>query len=94
MQGCEDVDLSFTPATNLLPIRRTGLAVGASAAVRAAWLGFPALTFEPLDQVYERVAECRYDYRSDGGAFRAILDTNRSGFVTEYSGLWRIEGAG
>lgn len=94
VQGCEDVDLSFTPATNLLPIRRTGLAVGARAAVRAAWLGFPALTLEPLDQVYERVAECRYDYRSDGGAFRAILDTNRSGFVTEYSGLWRIEGAG
>jgi hypothetical protein len=94
VQGCEDVDLSFTPATNLLPIRRTGLAVGARAAVRAAWLGFPALTLEPLDQVYERVAERRYDYRSDGGAFRAILDTNRAGFVTDYSGLWRIEGAG
>jgi hypothetical protein len=35
VQGCEDVDLSFTPATNLLPIRRTGLAVGARATMKA-----------------------------------------------------------
>ena len=94
VQGCEDVDLSFTPATNLLPIRRTGLAVGARAAVRAAWLGFPALTLAPLRQTYERVAERRYVYQSDGGAFRAILDTHPAGFVTHYEGLWRCEGAG
>jgi uncharacterized protein len=94
VQGCEDVDLSFTPATNLLPIRRAALGVGGRAAVRAAWLVFPAVALEPLDQIYERVAERRYDYQSHGGAFRAILDTNAVGFVTEYSGLWRVEDAG
>ncbi len=94
VSGCEDVDLSFTPATNVLPIRRTALAVGTRAAVRAAWLRFPALTLEPLDQIYERVAENRYEYQSDGGAFRAMLETNLAGFVTHYEGLWRSEGAG
>ena len=30
IDGCEDVDLAFTPATNLLPVRRLALPVGAS----------------------------------------------------------------
>src|SRR5687768_6377728 len=46
VQGCDDIDLSFSPATNLLPIRRAQLAVGAQASVRAAWLRFPAVTLE------------------------------------------------
>ena len=33
LQGAFDVDLSFTPATNLLPIRRIRLAIGAKAPV-------------------------------------------------------------
>src|SRR3954463_2054699 len=34
--GCIDLDLSFTPATNLLPLRRLDLAVNQAAEVRAA----------------------------------------------------------
>src|SRR5262245_13826640 len=33
--GCVDLDLNFSPSTNLLPIRRLELAVGAEAPVRA-----------------------------------------------------------
>jgi hypothetical protein len=87
VQGCDDVDLSFSPVTNLLPIRRLNLAIGERAAVRAAWLSFPACTLEPLDQVYER------RYESNGGAFVAMLQVNALGFVTNYPGLWREEGA-
>src|SRR5581483_2562486 len=36
--GCIDIDLAFSPVTNLLPIRRLMLRVGDSADVRAAWL--------------------------------------------------------
>lgn len=91
VQGSDDVDLSFTPATNLLPIRRLGLDVGARAAVRAAWLRFPELTLEPLEQTYERQAQARYRYQS--GTFAATLDTDASGFVTHYAGLWQIDDA-
>src|ERR671938_1548414 len=52
VEGCVDVDLGFTPSTNLLPIRRLALALGQEAAVRAAWITFPALALEPLDQRY------------------------------------------
>ena len=94
LQGCDDVDLSFSPATNLLPIRRAQLAVGGRVSVRAAWLRFPALTLEPLDQTYERVSESRYRYESRGGSFVAMLETNAVGFITTYPGLWQVEQVG
>lgn len=40
--GRTDFDLNFSPSTNLLPIRRLGLAVGQEAQVQAAWLRFPS----------------------------------------------------
>jgi hypothetical protein len=94
LQGCDDIDLSFSPATNLLPLRRTRLGVGARVSVRAAWLRFPAVALESLDQTYERVSESRYRYESGGGSFVAMLETNTVGFVTHYPGLWQLEGAG
>jgi uncharacterized protein len=91
LQGCDDIDLSFSPATNLLPIRRTRMAVGARVSLCAAWLRFPALTLESLDQTYERVSESRYRYESGGGSFVVMLETNAVGFVTHYPGLWELE---
>ena len=91
VDGCVDVDLGFSPSTNLLPIRRHALRVGASAEVRAAWLPFPGLALEPLAQVYHREGDAAYRYESRGGAFVRVLDVDPSGFVTDYPGLWRAE---
>jgi len=91
--GCIDLDLNFSPSTNLLPIRRLGLAVGAESPVRAAWLRFPSFALEPLDQLYRRTGESSYRYESAGGTFVADLRVNAAGFVIEYPGLWQIEGA-
>jgi hypothetical protein len=88
-----DVDLSVTPATNTLPIRRLALDVGQRADVTAAWLRFPALTVEPLPQTYERLAPNLYRYTSDGGRFAALLETDDLGLVVRYEGGWeRVAG--
>ena len=67
--GALDIDLGFTPATNLLPIRRLALAVGERADVRTAWVRFPELRVEALDQTYAREAPrvFRYHATVDGG---------------------------
>jgi uncharacterized protein len=91
IRGCNDVDLGFSPVTNLLPIRRLALAVGAHALVRAAWVRFPELTVEVLEQSYVRVASDRYQYESAGGAFRRELTVDDFGAVIEYPGFWRAE---
>ena len=94
--GCVDLDLSFSPATNLLPIRRLALPVGQAASVRAAWLRFPECRLEPLEQRYHRVDTERYDYESGAGegAFRARLRVTPAGLVAEYAGLWVAEVSG
>jgi hypothetical protein len=91
VEGCIDIDLEFTPSTNLLPIRRLGLPVGEEATVTMAWLSFPSLNFELLPQVYRRERERTYRFESDGGAFVRLLEVNGAGFVTSYPGLWQAE---
>jgi hypothetical protein len=91
VEGCIDIDLGFSPSTNLLPIRRLALAVGDEAAIQAAWLPFPSLTFELLPQVYRRDGERTYRYESSSGAFVRMLDVNAAGFVIRYPGLWQAE---
>lgn len=90
VRGCVDVDLSWTPSTNTLPIRRLRLGMGApSGPVVAAWVRFPELAVEPLQQEYRRLAERRYEYSSSGGAFRAALDVDDEGVVVDYEGIWQ-----
>jgi hypothetical protein len=91
VEGCIDIDLNFSPSTNLLPIRRLQLAVGQKAPVRAAWLRFPSFALEPLEQVYRRLDEETYRYESAGGRFVRELPVNDAGFVTLYPGVWESE---
>jgi hypothetical protein len=93
VEGALDIDLGFTPATNLLPIRRLSLAVGDFADLRTAWVRFPELRVEALLQSYRREAPriFRYDALVDGERFRARLDTDEFGRVLLYEGLWEAE---
>ena len=93
LTGALDVDLGFTPATNILAIRRLSLARGATAPVRSVWLRFPELRIELLDQTYTREDDQRFRYHAsvDGAPFTAQLDTDRFGRVLHYSGLWEAE---
>lgn len=91
VEGCIDVDLNFSPSTNLLPIRRLGLAVGKRAEVSAAWLRFPSFTLERLNQTYTRIADRTYRYESAGGAFRADIEVDGEGLPVVYGDLWTAE---
>jgi len=89
--GCIDVDLNFSPSTNLLPIRRLQLEVGQEAEVQAAWLRFPSFELEPLAQRYRRLDETTYRYESAGGRFVTVLQVNAAGLVTRYPNFFETE---
>jgi hypothetical protein len=67
LRGCVDVDLSWSPSTNTLPIRRLNLAVGErSGNLNAAWVRFPEM--KP-----ERLQGGEHQRRSDeDGSLRAV----------------------
>ena len=88
LDGVVDIDLSVSPATNTLPIRRLALDIGESRAVDAAWVRFPELTLERLDQRYTRLDARRYRYESGGGSFSAEIEVDDHGVVARYSDLW------
>ncbi len=86
LDGCFDVDLGVSPATNTLPIRRLDPPVGRTVVTRVAWVRFPELTVQPDDQTYERLGERRWMFRSDD--FQAALEVDADGLVVRYSDLW------
>ncbi|MBW3569673.1 MAG: putative glycolipid-binding domain-containing protein [Gemmatimonadetes bacterium] len=90
--GCVDLDLNFSPSTNLLPIRRLGLEIGEEAAVSAAWLRFPSFELERLEQAYRRTGDLSYRYESAGRAFVRELQVNAAGLVTRYPDFWEAVG--
>ncbi len=90
---CQDIDFGFSPATNLLSIRRLKLEAGQNAVVRAAWVRFPEFTLEPLEQTYTRVDATTYRYESDNGRFKKDLRVSEDGFVLDYPGMWIAESA-
>jgi hypothetical protein len=85
-ESCRDVDLSFTPATNTLAIRRLGLEPGQSGEVRALWVIVPAFDLQVVDQVYERLDERAFRYRSPTAS--ALLAVDEHGIVLEYEDRW------
>jgi len=86
--GCIDVDISLSPSTNTLPIRRLALADGEGSDVVAAWIRFPDLVIERLPQRYVRTGANRYRYASDGGAFTADIEVDELGLVVRYPPAW------
>lgn len=91
LTGCIDLDLNFSPSTNLLPIRRLNLAEDRPVPVKAAWLRFPEFTLEPLEQMYTRLNRNTIRCESLGGKFTVELKVNLHGFVTLYPDLWTAE---
>jgi hypothetical protein len=91
LQDCVDLDLGFTPATNLLQLRRVTLAEGAAADVPAAWLDVAAGTLVRLAQRYERRSATTYWYESPRHDYTALLETTPAGFVRRYPELWEME---
>ncbi|MEI9420096.1 putative glycolipid-binding domain-containing protein [Mesorhizobium sp. Cs1299R1N1] len=86
--GLIDVDLGFTPASNLLAIRRFDLGIGATTPAPAAYLTFPRLELARLEQTYRRLDETRYAYAAPLFGYDEILGVSPHGFVVDYPGLW------
>jgi uncharacterized protein len=94
LDGCSDIDLGWTPATNTIPIRRLVLEGRKAATIRAAWLKWSELQFIATDQSYTKIHNAKWRYAS--GNFSAELLVDNQGVVHTYGDppIWREEGSG
>jgi hypothetical protein len=89
LAGCIDVDISATPFTNTLPIRRLGARLAERTGITVAYIKVPELGPRPMDQAYTRLADGRYLYESVGSGFQAALSVDADGVALDYPGLFR-----
>jgi len=93
LEGCRDVDISATPFTNTLPIRRLGLEPGESEELAVTYIRVPELLVGPERQRYGCL-----EAQADGGLYRfealpsgftAELPIDAEGLVIDYPRLFR-----
>lgn len=92
IDGCLDVDLTATPFTNTLPIRRLDLQPGESRDLRMLYVLVPEMEVRAAEQRYtclERDPARGGRYRYESGSFRADLPVDTDGLVIDYPGYWR-----
>lgn len=88
---CVDLDLGFTPATNLLQLRRLHLSPGEAADAPVAWLDLGSANLGELMQRYERRSEADYWYTARRFDYEGVLQVTPDGFVRHYPGMWEAE---
>jgi uncharacterized protein len=86
--ACLDIDISATPFTNSLPIRRLGLQPGQAEEICVLFIDVPTLEIEPADQRYTRLAGDAVRFESLGTDFVRELEVDADGLVVEYPGLF------
>jgi hypothetical protein len=89
LEGAIDIDISVTPFTNTLPIRRLGLKVGQAAEIVVAYIQLPSLEIIVDRQRYTRLEDSRYRYESVDSDFRRDIEVDDDGLVITYPGLFR-----
>jgi hypothetical protein len=90
LAGAIDIDISITPFTNTLPIRRLKLQAGQSAEILAVYLQLPAFSITTDRQRYTCLeAGRRYRYESVDSDFTRDVEVDEHGLVVTYPGLFR-----
>lgn len=91
--GFTDVDITLTPMTNTLPIRRLNLQVGEAREIKVVYFEAPSLAPKPTHQRYTCLEK-----REDGGVYRfealdtgftADLPVDADGLVLDYPELFK-----
>lgn len=88
--SCVDIDLGFTPATNMLAVRRLGLGIGEKADAPAAWLALPGMKLRVLPQTYLRSTAIEYDYEAPTVGYKGRLQVSSLGAIVRYPGMFEL----
>lgn len=90
LAGAIDIEISATPFTNTLPIRRLCLGPGQSEEILAVYIQLPDLTVATDRQRYTCLEPNRsYRYESLDSDFTREIEVDGHGLVVTYPGLFR-----
>jgi hypothetical protein len=86
--GCLDVDISLTPFTNTLPIKRLQLKRGDSSEIKVIYCDILSGNVSSVFQRYTCLSDTLYHYKNLSNAFEATIMIDESDFVVDYPALF------
>src|SRR5207248_2737406 len=93
LDGCIDIDITVTPFTNTLPIRRLNFTPGTSTEISVVYIELPQLQFAPARQRYTclntTASGSVYKYEGLETGFTAELQVDSDGLILNYPNLWK-----
>jgi uncharacterized protein len=88
--GCTEVDISLTPFTNSLPVNRLKMRKKESQIIDVVFVDVLEGKIKRVKQQYTKLSDRSYKFQNVPNDFEAILTTDRTGFVRNYPGLFKM----
>ncbi len=93
LTGSSEIDLSASPFTNTLPVRRLSLGVAQSAEIQVAYIAIPDLAISRVSQRYTLLERAQnyhvYRFEHLATGFTADIRVDPDGLVLFYPGLFQ-----
>lgn len=93
LEDCIDIDISVTPFTNTIPIRRLSLKAGESREIKVVYIDIYNFSLRPVNQRYtclESNADgYKYRYENLNNGFMEEFFIDKDGFVIDYPNLFK-----
>jgi uncharacterized protein len=89
LYGAIDIDITATPFTNTIPIRRLKLGNKQQAEILVVYVTIPELSFDIDRQRYTRVSKYIYLFEQINNNFTRKIKVDKDGLVVTYPGLFR-----
>lgn len=93
LKGCYDIDISVTPFTNTIPIRRMNLEKGESHKINVIYIDAINFMIRPVIQCYTYLSEKnnvhKYLYENLSSGFTSEIYVDDNGFIIEYPELYK-----
>lgn len=83
-KDCIDVDISVTPFTNTLLIKRLKLNTNESRAIKVLYINLPKEELHVMEQRYTKLNDGSCLYQNIGSNFEAVISIDENGLVINY----------
>lgn len=87
-RGCIDIDISLSPLTNTLPIRRLDFSGQPKQATTVVYISLPSGDLKPMHQWYTKHSDTVYTYEDENNYTNTIA-VDQNGLVVDYPGLFK-----
>lgn len=88
LSGGLEPDISLTPLTNTLAIRRLKMQVGQSAEIAVLYFDLAERVVDIRSQRYTRIGDRQYRFETVPADFEAVIDVDDDNLVTQYPELF------